>query len=81
LGVGVVLGLLTVLGFEFFDDRMYSEKDIKGLLPVMVLGEIPEVLSDSDERNAKRKIVMGWAATAAVVLMILAGSAFSFLRS
>jgi succinoglycan biosynthesis transport protein ExoP len=33
LGVGLALGLIVAGGFEFLDDRMYSEKDIKKLLP------------------------------------------------
>jgi len=34
----------------------------------------------SDERIAKRKLWLGWATVAVVVLIILAGSAFSYLR-
>lgn len=81
LGAGIFLGLLIVVALEFFDDRMYSEKEIKSLLPSAVLSEIPQVLSAADERAARKKIMLGWATTAAFVFTILAGAAFSYLRN
>ena len=77
---GLALGCLVVFGFEFFDDRMYGEKEIKALLEVPVLGEVPEVKSSMDERKEKRQIALGWAVTAVVCLAIALGSTFSFLR-
>jgi succinoglycan biosynthesis transport protein ExoP len=81
LGAGIGLGLAVVLGLEFLDDRLHSEKEIKNLLPMPVISEIPAVLSPADERTIRGKMVVRWAATAVVIAIILAGSAFSFLRS
>ena len=36
-----------MLLFEFFDDRMHGEKEIKALLAMNVLVEVPEVRSES----------------------------------
>jgi succinoglycan biosynthesis transport protein ExoP len=80
LGIGLVLGLIVAGGFEFLDDRMYSEKDIKKLFDVAVLSEIPEIQLPSDERLAMRRATLGWSVTAVVIVTILAGSAFSFLH-
>jgi hypothetical protein len=80
LGVGLALGLIVVGSFEVMDDRMHSEKEIKLLLPVAVLSEIPEIVNPADERAGKKKLVLGWAMTAVVAAIILAGSAFSYLR-
>jgi succinoglycan biosynthesis transport protein ExoP len=80
LGVGLALGLIVAGGFEFLDDRMYSEKDIKKLFDVAVLSEIPEIQLPSDERLAMRRAALGWSVTALVIVTILAGSAFSFLH-
>jgi uncharacterized protein involved in exopolysaccharide biosynthesis len=80
LGVGLALGLVVAGGFEFLDDRMYSEKDIKKLFDVAVLSEIPEIQLPSDERLAMRRATLGWSVTALVIVTILAGSAFSFLH-
>lgn len=81
LGAGIGLGLLVVVAFEFLDDRMHSESDIKAMLPVPVLSEIPEVLSPSDERTVRRKLVLTWAATVFAVVTVLAGSALSYLKN
>jgi polysaccharide biosynthesis transport protein len=81
LGAGIGLGLVVVLGLELLDDRLHSEKEIKNILPMAVISEIPAVLSPSDERSIKGRMVVRWAATAVVVVIILAGSAFSYLRN
>jgi polysaccharide chain length determinant protein (PEP-CTERM system associated) len=84
-GVGVVFGLmlaaLTVSALEFFDDRMHSDKEIKSLLPVPVLSEVPEVSTAADEHRLRRRALLGWAMTAAIAVCLLVGSAFSYLRS
>ena len=80
LGVGLVLGIVLIGGLESMDDRLHSEKEIKTLLPVAVISEIPEIVSLSDERRNKKKMAFGWAMTLLVVAAILAGSAFSYLH-
>jgi hypothetical protein len=59
---------------------MHDEAEIKILLPVAVISEIPEIVDPSDERKNKKRMVLGWAMTAVVAVTILAGSAFSYLR-
>ena len=80
LGVGLALGLLVVGGFEVMDDRLFSEKEIKALLPMAILSDIPEVVVPSDEHSRKKKMVLGWAMAALVVATIMAGSAFTYLH-
>ena len=41
------------------DDRLHSEKEIKTLLPMAILSEIPEIVSPSDERSSKKKMAVG----------------------
>ncbi|MGA3333830.1 MAG: Wzz/FepE/Etk N-terminal domain-containing protein [Terracidiphilus sp.] len=81
LAVGLALGLIVAGGFEFMDDRLHTEKEIKSLLPIAVISEIPEIVSPLDERNSKKKLALGWVATVLVVGTILAGSVFSFLHN
>jgi len=81
VGFGMALGLLVAGGFEFMDDRLHSEKEIKNLLPIMVIAEIPEIVSPSDERNSKRRLLLGWSMAGLVFVSILAGSAFNYLHS
>lgn len=80
LGVGLALGLMVVGSFEAMDDRLHNEREIKLLLPVAIISEIPEIINQSDERTSKKRMVLGWAMTAIVAATILAGSVFSYLR-
>jgi succinoglycan biosynthesis transport protein ExoP len=79
LGVGLALGLMVVVLLEIMDDRLHSEKEIKTLLPIAVLSDIPEIVSLSDQQHNRKKQVLGWAAAALVAVTILAGSAISYL--
>lgn len=80
LGAGLALGIAVAGAFEMLDDRAYEEKELKTLLPMPVLAEIPEIVSAVDQKRAKKKIWLGWATAAVVFCVILAGSAFSYLR-
>lgn len=80
-GVGLGLGLLAVALLEFLDDRLHSDEDIEKLLPAAVFCEIPEILSPAEERRSRRKALWGWAMAATVMVIILAGAAFSYLRA
>ena len=80
LGLGLVLGAIVAGGFEFMDDRLHSEKEIKALLPAAVIAEIPQVTTTADEDKSRRKLALGWALTAAVFVTIIAGAAISFLQ-
>jgi polysaccharide biosynthesis transport protein len=79
-GVGLTLGVLLVAIMEFFDDRLHSDKEIQSLLPVAVIGEVPEIVTLSDMRRDKMRLALGWTVAAFVFITILAGSAFSFLH-
>lgn len=78
--IGLVLGIVVVAGSETIDDRLHEAKEIKKLLPVEVIGEIPVIVTDSDARSAKRKLLLGWSMASLVLAAILAGSLFSYLR-
>jgi polysaccharide chain length determinant protein (PEP-CTERM system associated) len=79
--VGIILGALFVGILEFLDDRLHSDKEIKRLLPAAVISEVPEILTAHDKHQSARRIVVGWAMAALVLICILAGSAFSYLKS
>jgi polysaccharide biosynthesis transport protein len=81
LGLGLALGVVVAGGFEFLDDRLHSERQIKALLPTRVLSEIPQILTPLDERKTKRMLWLRWAMAAFVCGAILVGSAFSYLHS
>jgi succinoglycan biosynthesis transport protein ExoP len=77
---GLGLGCVIVFLIEFLDDRMHGEKELKALLPVKVMAEIPEIEKPGEQERQKRRIVMGWATATVIAVVIVAGSAVSFLR-
>lgn len=83
IGVALGMGLGAVLVFllELLDDRLHNDKDIESLLSAAVLTEVPEILQPEDEARERRRILVGWAMGALVVVVILAGSAFSYLHT
>jgi polysaccharide biosynthesis transport protein len=80
LGVGIVLGGVLAGAGEFLDDRVYDEKELKNLLPMTVISEIPAIASTEEERRQEKKLRLSWAATSLVLATILAGSAISYFR-
>jgi uncharacterized protein involved in exopolysaccharide biosynthesis len=80
LAVGLALGFAVAGIFEMADDRLHTEKEIKQLLPVDVIAEIPAIGNANDEHRARRRWWLGWATAALVFGSILIGSAFSYLR-
>jgi succinoglycan biosynthesis transport protein ExoP len=80
LFVGLVLGAGAMAAAEMMDDRIYSELELRKLLPVPVLSELPIIHDPADEQSKKRTEWINWAATAAVVATILAGTAASYFK-
>jgi polysaccharide biosynthesis transport protein len=80
LAFGLALGVFVAGAFEMLDHRLYNEQELKSLLPVAMLAEIPEIAGPVDEQRARHRLWLGWATAVLVVCAILAGSAFSFLR-
>ncbi len=77
---GCFLGAALVWGAEMIDDRVYSELELRKLLPVLVLSELPVIHDAADEQQQQRRTWIEWATTAVVVSAILAGSALSYLK-
>ncbi len=77
---GLGLGALVVFLFEFLDDRMYGEKELKALLPIAIMAEVPEIQSPEEQKAQKRRLVLGWTMAAIVGAVIVAGSTFSIIR-
>jgi polysaccharide chain length determinant protein (PEP-CTERM system associated) len=81
LAAGLALGILVAGGFEFMDDRLHSEKQIKSLLPIAVISEIPQIMTPVDEQNLRKRTALGWAAAVLLVGTIFVGSVFSYLHN
>ena len=79
VGVGLALGFMIAGAFEYLDDRLYREKEIKALLPIPVISEVPAIVTEQDAQKTKKSLVLRWATTAVVFTVILAGSLFSYM--
>lgn len=79
-GLGLALGVIVAGVFEILDGRIHDEKQLKKLLPPAIIAEIPPIMDSSDEQAQTRRMWIGWATAAIVIVTILAGSAFSYLR-
>jgi polysaccharide biosynthesis transport protein len=77
---GLALGGIVAAAFEALDRRVYDEKELKELLPVAVLAEIPEVVHHADHGRLRQRFWLGWTVAALVFGSILVGSAFSYWR-
>lgn len=80
LGFGLALGVVVAAAFEMMDGRMHNEVELKKLLPPAIIAEIPGIVSLSDQQQAKKRLYVGWATGGLVFALIIAGSAFSYLR-
>jgi polysaccharide biosynthesis transport protein len=80
LGVGLALAVIVAGTFEMLDRRVYDEKEIKTLLPISILAEIPEIVNSEDAQKKRGQLWLGWTTGTLVVGCILAGTAFSYLR-
>jgi polysaccharide biosynthesis transport protein len=78
--VGLTLGTVLVSVAEAMDDRVYSETELRKLLPGSVLSEFPVIYDPADERQEQKTERMAWAATSIVVAAILAGSVVSYFK-
>jgi succinoglycan biosynthesis transport protein ExoP len=80
LGIALVIGCLVAGAFEILDRRVHDEKELKSLLSVAVITEIPEIMNLDDEKRMRRQQWLGWGVAAIVICTIAAGSAYSYLR-
>jgi hypothetical protein len=78
--IGIVVGVVVVCGIEMMNDRMYSEKEIMDMLPVAIICEIPEIVIPWEKQRKIKIQAISWVLSALVIVTILAGSAFSYIR-
>ena len=78
LGIAVGLGIAALL--ELTDVRVRKEKDLVGIVPVSVLVGIPHLSTPSETRS---RVLRWWtelgAATAIVILIVL-GNLYAFVK-
>jgi len=81
LFAGLGAGILLAGGKEFLDDHIYDEDTFRSVVPAEVIGEIPPLPTQEEKQAESRRWWLEWAGTGAVGLVVLLGTAISFLRS
>jgi len=79
LAVGLFLGGGFAIGQEKLSGRLYSEGEIKRVIPFDVIAEIPPIESVDEEFSHRRGAWVAGAAAVVVVGFILLGSAVTYL--
>jgi uncharacterized protein involved in exopolysaccharide biosynthesis len=80
LGIGVLLGAALALGLEFLDDRVYDEEQLKELLPVGILSEIPSITTAQEDRRRRISLRVLLATATVMFIAIGLGSALTFFK-
>ncbi len=82
-GVGLAVGFVFGGGFAFGQEKLsgklYSEREIKKLIPFHVIAEIPPIESVEEQSSHRRDALIVGAAAVVVAGFILLGSAVTYL--
>ncbi len=79
LMVGFVLGAGLAIGMEKLSGKIYSEREIKKLVPFDVIAEIPPIESLEQQSSNRRGAWIAGATAVVIVGFILLGSAVTYL--
>jgi len=80
LVLGVFLGGASAGGAEFLGGKVYTEREIKKLLPFEIIAEIPSLETPAEQSSARRSVILAAAAATLALMIILAGTAITYLR-
>lgn len=82
-GAGLAVGLVFGAGFAFAKEKLsgkiYTEREIKKLVPFEVISEIPSIESVAEQTSNRRATWLAGAAAVLIMGFILIGSAVTYL--
>jgi hypothetical protein len=79
VAVGFLFGAVFAFGQEKLSGKIYSEREIKKLVPFEVIAEIPSIESLEEQSSHRRSAWIAGAAAVVIVGFILLGSAVTYL--
>ncbi len=80
LVAGLIVGLVTTSSVEMMDDRIHSEKDLKGFAAARIVAEIPSLKTTPEMRKQRWKRRLEWIGGTAMVAVIVVGNLFAYYR-
>jgi succinoglycan biosynthesis transport protein ExoP len=79
LALGLVFGGSVAFGMEKLSGKLYSEREIKKVIPFEIIAEIPPIETPQETSAGRRKMWIASAAAVIVLGVILLGSAVTYL--
>ena len=80
LAVGLFLGGLATAGSEIIGGKVYTEREIKKLVPFEIIAEIPALETAAEQAAARRNNMLAAAAAVMIATCIVVGTAITYLR-
>jgi len=80
LAFGLALGVIVAGGLEWMDDTVYNEHELKALLPVAAMAEIPIITTPGEKRAEEKKIWVGWATATVVCATMVVGYVVTYFK-
>jgi polysaccharide biosynthesis transport protein len=80
LAVGLILGIGAAGTAEFLDDRIYSDKALRKLIPVAVIAELPGIWTEQERNQQRKQAGLVWITASLILVCMLAGSTLSYFR-
>ena len=77
---GLALGAGLGAFHEFKDSAIYSEADLAHYIPVPILGTMSIVLNEESEKQLRRKTIMAWGMSSAVVTLMIAVAGYLYMH-
>ena len=77
---GLVLGGATTAGSDVIGDKIYTEREIKKLVPFDIMAEIPSLDTPAELTSARHANLFAGIVAVVIFVCILVGSAITYLR-
>jgi polysaccharide chain length determinant protein (PEP-CTERM system associated) len=80
LGIGIALGFSVTAAAELIDDRIRDEEDLKQVLPVTILAEIPLLTANGEDKRKRWRRSFEWCTATILLAAMTAGFVITYYR-
>jgi polysaccharide chain length determinant protein (PEP-CTERM system associated) len=75
LAAGLLLGIVSMVGMDMMDDRLYSKEELGTVVTAPILTEIPPLLTSAEEQERVQRSRFQWVGLSLIVALTVAGIA------
>jgi polysaccharide biosynthesis transport protein len=80
LAVGLLLGAASAGGAEYSDSRVHSERELKKLIALPIIADIPPLITPEEEHGQRRQDVVTVLAAGLILCCVFVGFAITYLH-